>query len=442
MVAFPRWLAPLLILTALCAAQDSDEFRAYTESPRLLLRPQRLRLLKRERDRQTQRWEHFHLLMSGGAQMAEPGFALALHYAVTGEPESARKAAEWAMTATDIRQTALVFDWCREVLPPAQSKTLSARLIKAAAASSGADFNGIRDRAFAAIAIADLDPVTSTRAMRDILQNAWRSRSAPILRDGAGLPPTEQLYALYEFLHAVRDNLNIDLREDVTAWFKSLAPLHMLSHYPATYPAPENDYRIPAYDANAEPDLRRAALSRATELSMVAFDSNASDTQFLQGWLMQDRFILRSTFGITYEYLWANPYQPGLSYHHFPLAYHDPRSGGLFARSSWEEDAIWLGKVGGEWQTFRDGKITVLNTEKRRDPVVIGETQFFVAHEPLRFQVSEASRAYLVGLKPLAEYDVEVDDEEMRESLADRAGTIEINLSPQTTAGIRLSPRR
>lgn len=442
MVFPPRLFPTLFILAALAAAQEPEEYRVYTEQPRLLLRAQRLRLLKRERDRQSMRWEHFQALMAGGAQMPEPGFAQALYHAITGEPEAARKAAEWAASGTDVRQLALVYDWCSAAMPPAQAKALSARLARSASGlAAKADFAAMRDRAFAAIAIADTDPAASTAALRDLIQNGWRKRAAPILRDGAGLPGTEQLYALYELLHAIRDNLNIDLREDIPAWFKALAPLHMLSHYPATYPAPENDYRIPAYDANASPDLRRAALSRATELSMVAFDSNAAETQFLQGWLMQDRFLLRSTFGIAYEYLWANPYQPGLSYYHFPLAYHDPRSGGLFARSSWDEDAIWLGKVGGEWQTFAGGKITVLNTQKRREPVVIGETQFFVAHEPLKFSVAEAARAYVVGLKPRTEYDVEVDDEEMRESFSDGAGTLEINLAPQTTAGIRLAPR-
>ena len=41
----------------------------------------------------------------------------------------------------------------------------------------------------------------------------------------------------------------------------------------------------------------------------------------LQGWLMHDSFMLKSTFGAPYEFLWANPYQPGLSYY--------PRAAGL-----------------------------------------------------------------------------------------------------------------
>ena len=54
---------------------------------------------------------------------------------------------------------------------------------------------------------------------------------------------------------------------------------------------------------------------------------------------MQDRFLMRGALGILYEFMWANPYQPGLSYFQMPLVYHDADSGHVFARSSWDEDA-------------------------------------------------------------------------------------------------------
>ena len=46
------------------------------------------------------------------------------------------------------------------------------------------------------------------------------------------------------------------------------------------------------------PIATKAALSRASELAMVAYDSNSSETQLLQGFLMNDRFLMRGTFGI------------------------------------------------------------------------------------------------------------------------------------------------
>ena len=54
------------------AAASDDDLRVYTDAPRLFLTPGRLRLLQRERDRKSLRWEQFDLLMSGGAKMPEP----------------------------------------------------------------------------------------------------------------------------------------------------------------------------------------------------------------------------------------------------------------------------------------------------------------------------------------------------------------------------------
>src|SRR5690349_18583609 len=96
-------------LVPVCVGQTTEDYRAYSEPPRLLLRPQRLRLLKRERERQSMRWEQFRTLMAGHAQMPEPGFAGALYHAVTGEADAAHQAITWAASASDVRQMALVF---------------------------------------------------------------------------------------------------------------------------------------------------------------------------------------------------------------------------------------------------------------------------------------------------------------------------------------------
>ena len=60
--------------------------------PSLLLTPKRLRLLHRERERQSQRWQQFEALIRGKARMPEPGFALALYYQVSGDESAARRA--------------------------------------------------------------------------------------------------------------------------------------------------------------------------------------------------------------------------------------------------------------------------------------------------------------------------------------------------------------
>ncbi len=76
------------------AQAEDEEFRVYTEHPRLILTAQRLRLLKRERERESQRWRQFELLVKGGASLPEPGFALALYYAVSGD-SAQRASGRW-----------------------------------------------------------------------------------------------------------------------------------------------------------------------------------------------------------------------------------------------------------------------------------------------------------------------------------------------------------
>ena len=58
---------------------NADSPRADGPHPRLFLNARRLKLLPRERERQSLRWNQFHLLMAGKAPMPEPGFAQALY---------------------------------------------------------------------------------------------------------------------------------------------------------------------------------------------------------------------------------------------------------------------------------------------------------------------------------------------------------------------------
>src|SRR5205823_6767151 len=98
------------------------------------LRPQRLRLLQRERDRRTTRWQQFETLMAGKAPMPETGFAQALYYQIGGDAEAGKQAVRWALgPGSDLRQLALVFDWCQGVLTEAQSKALAAKMVKSIA---------------------------------------------------------------------------------------------------------------------------------------------------------------------------------------------------------------------------------------------------------------------------------------------------------------------
>jgi hypothetical protein len=434
-----RRLARVVWILALsCAAQSTEEtLKVYTEHPRIFLRPARLKLLQRERERQSLRWRQFELLMAGKAPMPERGFAQALYYRIAGDRESGRQAVSWALGAgADLRQLALVYDWCQDLLSETQSRALAVKLqkgIEAGQRDSGV--GGVRSRVLAAVALGDDQPRIS------VVLNWWERQIVPALKSGRDLIPRDDVYALFEILHALRDNLNIDLRDSAPAYFKSLPIYHLVSHYPATFPAPENEYRIPAARGMKEPDLRRAALSRAAELSMVAYDTNAPQSQVLQGWLMHDNFMLRGTFGITYEFLWANPYQPGLSYYLAPLVFHDETFGRLFARSSWEESATWLGYFDGELQLFQDGKVTILNPQLSEGPISLTEAVIYFGKNAQRFKalLRENEECFVLGLKPRQPYHVEVDDEEMREERTDTGGILPLALPHKVEVGVRLS---
>lgn len=441
------------ILLAVVPAQaqskpaEQDPLVVGTDHPRLFLRPARLRLLKRERERTSMRWQQFETLMSGNAQMPEPAFAQALYFQISGNADAGKQAVAWALGANsgptpDLRQLALVFDWCQDLLSDTQQRALAARIQKRLT-ETAADTSvpAVRSRALAAVALFDHVPQIPQQELEHT-RSWWNARVVAALNAGHDPFQRDDAYPLMELLHAIRDNTNLDLRESSSGFFKDFPIDHLLSYYPAPYPAPENDYYIGASRKTGEPDLRLAALSRAAELAMVAYDVNAPETQVLQGWLMHDKFMLRGILGVPYEFLWANPYQPGLSYYHVPLIYYNPDLGRLFIRSTWQDDAMWFGYFDGAIQLFDGGKVTALNPQLVTAPLTLGEAVVCLAQSSKRFTVNlgeQEDAVFLVGLKPRQIYQVEVDDEEMFESPADVAGVLALTDVPRGKAtGIRL----
>ena len=420
-----------------------EDYRVYNDHPRLFLTAQRLRLLKRERDRDSMRWHQFALLVRAAAQMPEPGFSLGIYYAITGDTAFGKRAVDWAAgTATDLRQLAMVYDWCQPVMSPAQSKALAAKIRRMIESPPSDTPAARRDRVLAAIALTEEGQHGEESVLRETVQKWWRAGLAPKLAAGVTAIPHDELYALLELMHAVRDNTKVDLREDAPEYFKELPKYQILGNYPAPLAAPENEYRIPVYKGSVEPDVDRAALARAAGLSMVAFDNNAFENQYLQGWLIQDRFMMQGIFGVTYEFLWANPYQPGLSYFQLPVVYHDAHSGTLFVRSNWEDEAVWFGLYQGEAQLFQDGKITVLNQStppagSKPNPIAIGDATVLMGRNSMRFSV-EGGMTLVVGLKARRRYLIETDDEELRELETDRVGTLVLDFPGERKAGVRI----
>lgn len=435
-----------LSLRAQDQPQAAEPLVVGTDHPRLFLRPARLRLLRRERERKSMRWEQFDTLMAANSPMPEPAFAWAFYYQVAGSAEAGKQAVAWALgsasgTNPDLRQLALVFDWCQDLLSASQQKALAARIQKRLAdTASDESLPAMRSRALAAVTLYDHVPDVPPRELERI-RGWWNRRVVAALAAGRDPIARDDAYPLLELFHAIRDNTGLDLRESQPAFFKDFPIDHLLSYYPAAWPAPENDYYIGATRRTGDPDLRLAALSRAADLAMVAFDVNAPETQFLQGWLMHDRFLLRSAFGVPYEFLWANPYQPGLSYYHVPLIFYSPDFGRLFIRSSWEEDATWFGRFDGVMQLFSKGSATTLKPQTVSAPVPLGDAVVCVAHGPLSFAVNlgEEDVVFILGVEEGRTYQVEVDDEEMYEAIAARGGILQLNDVPRgRPIGIRL----
>jgi hypothetical protein len=441
---FRRISALALAAASLAGIAFGQDLRADAPHPRLLLTARRLKLLRRERERQSLRWNQFHLLMAGKAPMPEPGFAEALYYQVSGSAEAGQQAVAWALGAggTDLRQLALVFDWCQVILTDAQSKALAAKLARGIQQSRrDSSVSAVRSRLLAAVALSGHVPDVPEREIEEVLHKWWEGEIVPAILGGREAVGRDDSYALMELLHVVRDNFNQDLREAAPGFFTNLPTVQLLSYYPATYPAGENDYRIPAAPhAGGEPDLRRAALSRAAEFSMVAYDSNAPGSQILQGWLLNDHFLLRGTFGAPYEFLWANPYQPGLSYFQAPLVVHDAIFGRLFARSDWDESAAWLGFFGGELQVFQDGAVSVLDPHVAAEPLDLGRAVILFGAHTQKFKVAVEGRepVFVVGLKPRQNYLIEVDDEELAEGQTDPGGILALDVPHGREVGVRL----
>jgi hypothetical protein len=431
--------------TAPSAAEEF--FDIYTEHPRLFLPAQRLRLLRREVERRTMRWLQFETLVLGGAPMPEPGFAYSLFYRVSDNESIGRKAVTWALSAQanpkqHLRQLALVYDWCQALLAPAQAKAVEAKLERGLHdLQTVTTVDAIRSRTLAAMVLAGKNKELSRNHLTWLVQTWWRGQMAVAIKAGRDPFTRDEAYPLIELMHAVRDNLQIDLRESAANYFKNLPLNHLISYYPASFPAAENEYRIPATKALGEPDVVRAGFSRASELAMVAYEVNAAETQVLQGWLMHDRFLLRGTLGIPYEFLWANPYHPGLSYYHIPLLQYDDAFGRLYVRSSWEDDASWVGYFDGQMQRFENGMRTSIKLDGSEEPLYYPDAVVVPGFRP-RFdaQLDDGQTLFMVGMKGKQRFDVEIDDHEMFEVQSDIGGVARIPFPMKRRAGVRIHP--
>jgi hypothetical protein len=299
-------LTVLLFLLAPAVLAMADDAR---HTPQLLLNAQRIRRLKRDRERNTARWVNFENRIKTAPDSPERGFELALYYAITGDETKGREAIAWALSHQSVRQAALILDWCAPLVSADETKKLSGC---PGPPADKTHFVAARDCTFQQIASRAELTLPTDEFLRE--QFAW------LMDDG--FKNSSELYALFEWIYAVRADKRIDLRESAAHFFSSLPVELLLSAKPRELNSPD-------------------WMKHAAALALVAIDPNLPGSQFLQSWALEDGQTLREGPGVAYELLWADPYLPGVGYQNMESWVYDDQ-GRLYARSGWDLDSCWI----------------------------------------------------------------------------------------------------
>ena len=117
----------------------------------------------------------------------------------------------------------------------------------------------------------------------------------------------------------------------------------------------------------------------------VAYENTLSHYQFLQGWVRHDAYTLYTPLGAVYEFLWVNPYLPGLSYFSAPLVFHDEFEGRVYARMGWQEEDLWAGYFDGRLLIVADGEEHVIELTDKQAPLVFPGGAMLFGKPPLSF---------------------------------------------------------
>jgi hypothetical protein len=235
------------VLLVLCFAAEALSGRE-ADLGKLSLTPQRLKRLKRDRDRQTDRWTAFEHRVLSAQDSPERGLELAVYYAVSGDAGKGREAVDWVLAhPCETLPLSLVSEATEDLQTPGQATRIKA------------------------LACPDKDHPLAKFGL-----------------DDASIPGDE-------FLLSLRPG-----QVERPSWQQHVAGL-----------------------------------------ALVNLDPNSRAAQFLQGWAMEDRFTLHDGPGVVYEFLWADPYLPGVSYQNMPPWIYSEAKG-VYARADWSADACWL----------------------------------------------------------------------------------------------------
>ena len=437
-LAFGTLAAPALLLA-------QADYRVYIDHPRLFLDADQLRRLERDAQRETPRWMRLMELLRAGAPLEDKPAAQALVWRLAHDEPSGRSAVEWAVQAAshgfpgagELREGALVFDWTQDLLDETQKKTIIDGLAlgaEGATEMAGSDVEHIRDGAMAAVALAGhWDGSEAT--LGKLLNNQWEREILPLLKGGQLTDKGGELVAVLEICHVIRRNLERDLWKDAPDVFRSLPMARILSYLPETALSDEGRLRR---RATTDDSVRELALGRIAEMMLVSYEIGVRDFQFLQGWLRNDSFTLTGPLGAFYEFLWINPYVPGLSPTSGPIAAYDPVRGRVFARASWDDGAQWLG--------WYDGKLIVRENGQQRqvapgkDPIAFplpdaaivlggmpGKTELTIAKGRQPF----GPNIWVVGMAEGLEYPIKIGKSDYQMYKAAHGGIVELRNDPK-----------
>ncbi len=125
-----------------------------------------------------------------------------------------------------------------------------------------------------------------------------------------------------------------------------------------------------------------------------------------------------------------------------PLVFHDASTGHVFARTSWDEDATWIGYFDGHLQLFKDGQAQTLRAGASTKPVHIGDALLLSAEnrDAWRFRAN-AEAVFVLNLAARSHYDVEIDDEELEDVETDTGGTLVLSFPEGADSGVRVRRR-
>jgi hypothetical protein len=117
-------------------------------------------------------------------------------------------------------------------------------------------------------------------------------------------------------------------------------------------------------------------------------------------------------------------------------------TGEIFARTSWDEDATWIGYFEGRLQLFQKGRLQTLRAGAAVQPLQVGTATITSAtvRDAAKLRM-ENQTLFVLGLAPRSEYSVEIDDQELEFLGTDAGGTLQISGSSDAGAGVRIKLR-